>query len=236
MEKEIIKNKIIDLLESITEQTENILSKEQKIPQIELDITMNYLRELYEQFCILNKINNITGVEKTDIEEKREITKEIKIENKKISETTEIKEEVKLVQQDKKEEIKTTGKTKTTTPLDLFGDSISILKDKFQTEPTFNDKMSGETEDKRILSRIQNQTSKDIKTSIGINEKFLFINELFDGNMEDYNDAINFLNENCSEISEAENYISGLSEKYNWDKNKSSFGILKNLVEKRFKL
>ncbi|MDD5572014.1 MAG: hypothetical protein PHD97_12765 [Bacteroidales bacterium] len=252
MEKEIVKNKIIDLLESITEQTEIILSKEKKIPQIELDITMNYLRDLYEQFRVLNKINNSTASEKTESEEKHETPKEVKTENIKKSEIKEKKEEIKVVPQDKKEEyktpvietvtteekeeIKTTKKTKTQTPIDLFGDSVSILKDKFKTEPTINEKMSGETEDKRVISKIQNQASKDIKAAIGINEKFLFINELFDGNMEDYNEAINFLNENCSELSEAEIYIGKLSEKFSWDKNKSSFGILKNLVEKRFKL
>jgi len=262
MEKNLVKSKIVHLLEMTTEQAETILSHEQYIPQIELDILMSNVRELYEKLYVLNKINK-TLLAETDTEEYIPQTKAVeeKIETKKTEtiiatekttevivepkiEKEEIKEEYKApiiektktieIKEEVKSEIKSTKKTKTPTPLDLFGDSVAILKDKFKTESTINEKILQETDDTRIISKIQKQSLKDLKSAIGINEKFLFINELFEGNMQDYNDAITYINESCSELKDALEYVESLSEKYNWNKSKSSYNILKTLVERRF--
>ena len=57
---------------------------------------------------------------------------------------------------------------------------------------------------------------KDLKDAIGINEKFLFINELFDGNLQDYSEALNKLNA-FENLQSAENIFSvDLVTRYSW--------------------
>ena len=58
MSKNILKNQIISLLEEIVEQSKTINAYEGQIPQIELDIVMANIRELYTAYHKLNEINN----------------------------------------------------------------------------------------------------------------------------------------------------------------------------------
>ncbi|MEI7594435.1 MAG: hypothetical protein WCK02_01715 [Bacteroidota bacterium] len=120
-------------------------------------------------------------------------------------------------------------------PLDLFSDNTPSIADKFKDEKTtVNDKISEKKEDNSIMAKMQNQAITDIKKAIGINEKFLFINELFDGNMADYNQAVDHINANCNTKEEAEAYIVFLKKNYNWDDSRMSVSLFSNLIERRF--
>ena len=55
----------------------------------------------------------------------------------------------------------------------------------------------------------------DIRSAIGLNEKFQFINELFGGDQNEYNAAIDQLNANTS-LSDAESYLTSIKEIYKW--------------------
>lgn len=120
-------------------------------------------------------------------------------------------------------------------PLDLFADNTQSIADKFKDEKTtVNDRLSEKKEDNSIAAKMQNQVITDIKKAIGINEKFLFINELFDGNMAEYNQAVDHLNANCKTKEEAEAYIVFLKQNYNWNDARTSVTLFSNLVERRF--
>jgi hypothetical protein len=60
---------------------------------------------------------------------------------------------------------------------------------------------------------MQSKPIKDLSKAIGVNDKFLFIRELFDGNKEHYHEAIQLLNE-IPDYEEAENY---LKETFDWN-------------------
>jgi len=55
-------------------------------------------------------------------------------------------------------------------------------------------RIAGLKEDRSIGARMQQHPISNIKEAIGVNEKFLFINELFNGNIQAYNEAIASLN------------------------------------------
>ena len=57
MEKKYIVREIQNLLEAINEQTEVICNYQERIPQIEIDILKVNIRELYESFVQLDKVN-----------------------------------------------------------------------------------------------------------------------------------------------------------------------------------
>ncbi len=122
---------------------------------------------------------------------------------------------------------------KATTTASLFDDAPTIA-DKFQGAPTLYDKIASVKEDKSLAGKLQKNPVSDLKKSIGINEKFAFINELFDGDLESYNTAIDQLN-TCGNYNDAvETLSNALAPKYNWSDDGDCFLQLKNLVERRF--
>ena len=69
-----------------------------------------------------------------------------------------------------------------------------------------------------VTANISEVPAVDIRTAIGINDKYLFISELFRDDRAAYDAAIKQLN-TCSNLREALHYTDNeLLNKYNWDK------------------
>ena len=116
---------------------------------------------------------------------------------------------------------------------DLFGGGTTIA-DKFKKETkTVIDKLHIETSNKTIGARHQQHAIHDLKSAIGINEKFLFINELFKGNMKVFNDTIIKLNDFASHA-EAEAFLLECKHKFNWPDDLVSYLTLKDFVIRRY--
>jgi hypothetical protein len=71
------------------------------------------------------------------------------------------------------------------------------------------------------------------KLAINLNDKFRFINELFAGNANEYNIAIEQLN-NVNSIDEATAYTKGLKSIYNWNDDHEMVKNMNGLIQKRF--
>lgn len=126
------------------------------------------------------------------------------------------------------------------TPVKSLGETIAdkktVIADKFGSSPnSIYERLSKIKEDHSIGAKMQQKPVANIKSAIGINEKFLFINELFNGDIRSYNDSVDKLN-NFSSIHEAFEYLNLLTDTFQWDGNRSSETIEKfaNLVQRRF--
>lgn len=73
----------------------------------------------------------------------------------------------------------------------------------------------------------------DIKTKIGINEKYQFLSDLFAGNASDYEAAMQQLNATVS-LGEALQYVTDLQKKKLWSDESPAWKSLINVVERRF--
>ncbi len=104
-----------------------------------------------------------------------------------------------------------------------------------EADNSLNKRISANTTDKSIGARMQQKPISNIKEVIGVNEKFLFINELFDGDIQEYHDAISRLN-SMQHMQEAFDFLNELSEQYSWDANRSAATIekLANYVQRRY--
>ena len=71
------------------------------------------------------------------------------------------------------------------------------------------------------------------KLNININDKFRFINELFSGNANEYNIAIEQLN-SANSKEDAITYFNGLKGIYLWKEDNELVKVLNSLIEKRF--
>lgn len=71
------------------------------------------------------------------------------------------------------------------------------------------------------------------KLEITLNQKFQFINDLFNQNAKEYEMAIDQLN-NCAGWDDADIYINSLKSIYNWKDANENFKRLKELTKNRF--
>jgi len=104
-----------------------------------------------------------------------------------------------------------------------------------EEDDSIHKKISFDKEDKSIGERMQQQPISDLKEVIGVNEKFLFINELFDGNIQAYNDAVARLN-SMEDAQKAFDYLNSLGMEYAWDASRSADTIekLATLIQRRY--
>lgn len=83
------------------------------------------------------------------------------------------------------------------------------------------------------ISKRFNSPKIDLRTAIGVNEKFMFINDLFSGNLREYTDFIQRLNE--AETLEMANVIlNAEKENKRWVANSLSYGTLTEILAKKF--
>ncbi len=250
MDKNIIKKQISQLTETISEQSRKITGYEHNVPQIEIDIIMSNIRELYEAFSALNKddhyeqekpepakirteINEVETIDMTNVfkdnSNKTEITKQ------KEPEPVYKKEAPVITEVQKQQEENNTVQDKKTT-LDLFSTSGQpTIADKYKDSKTssINEKIGNTKTDETIASKMQKKPISDLKAAIGINEKFLFINELFKGNMEDYNEAVSKINMSQN-YEEAVRHLDSFKKTYTWNDNSNSLKIFRELIQRRF--
>ncbi len=88
-------------------------------------------------------------------------------------------------------------------------------------------------EDNSLAARLQRTAVTDLMSAIGINDKFLLLNELFGGSMEKYNKSIRALN-NFSTLLGAKTYMSELQIEFQWDCESDAYRKLNDLIERRF--
>lgn len=261
MNSQDLKNQVTNLIEALVDQNELIRKNEGKIPTIELDLLMKNTRNLYEAFIQLQKINAADNeviaemtkevVKETIVEQPTEkiVVGEPQAENILVAEALivpvaelvamqEVKEEIKKpVVEEKVMEERAKVIAKAAKHIvkngNLFEETIAVA-DQFEIPTTIHDKLTRGKEDKSWNEKMNSQPLQDLKKSIGINEKFKFMNELFDGNLKEYNESIDVLN-NCASFADAENYIEQtLLSKYDWKKESGTYQSLMFLIQRKF--
>jgi len=85
-----------------------------------------------------------------------------------------------------------------------------------------------------ILTHLKLKPIQDLKSGIGLNEKFLFIRELFENDHQAYADAVEALN-NSTDLDQAEGYIANeLLPRYGWELEKEALLNFLHLILRRF--
>jgi len=105
-----------------------------------------------------------------------------------------------------------------------------IVADKFQSRKFIHDNMAQKKSKKDVSSKMQSKPIQDIASAISLNDKFIFIRELFNGNKEQYLETIQVLNN----FDTYENALSFLQENFDWDEENPNFERLIELVKRKF--
>lgn len=218
MEKHKIRKEIAELINSIKQHSDDIGDKKH-IPQLELEVILKKIAALYEKSIVFNYLNSQNTLENEIaklIEPKVNIEEKIMVEISKAEEKA--KEEIIAV------EI-------TPEPVKEL-EPVAELK-KEVIEPPKVEAPQVQVEKPKTNVNIQKPSISDIKTAIGINDRFQFSNDLFQGNMQEYDIAIQQLNASENMYS-AMIYFGSLQKLYNWDDENATVIRLRELVERRY--
>lgn len=168
-----------------------------------------------------------------------EKTKEIIFEFKKdvLEEEIKTSEVIEQKTEPTPEEVKP-SKSRKKDSVDLFSlTEKETLADKFkETQKSIRplaDKIANEKPDKTLADKIGKSSIVNIKNAIGINDKFLFINELFKGDIQEYNKTIEKLN-SYSELGECTIFLEEMKMKFNWAEKPDAYQKLEDLLIRKF--
>lgn len=84
-----------------------------------------------------------------------------------------------------------------------------------------------------LADKYQHDSLNDLRSAIGINDKFLLVNELFGGSMEKYNKSIDNLND-LKTLNGALVYMNELRVELQWNSNNEAYKRLLELVHRKF--
>ena len=256
------KNAMFELLDLINEQAEMLKTQEGEIPQLYIDILKKNVLKLYETIYTLDQIKhleeNISKQGRSNPEKVIESVKDDKI-------VTPIKEHEPVVEiKPPKPELQKPDIVQNTDPLIKLMQEPTIKNDhempvvSFSLNPkTENPKEKeifihpnsdlfseakqsvaeklSEGQDPSLADRIQQNKISDIKAAIGINDKFLFINELFAGELKDYNLSIDQLNL-ASNYHGAISAFNQFKEQFGWDEKDEIVIKLKTIVNRKYSI
>ncbi len=101
------------------------------------------------------------------------------------------------------------------------------MGDSFLKEKSVNDLISAESG--KLEHKLSNRPVISIQAAIGINDRFQYIRELFEGKSEIFLKTVSEI-DNMNDIKEAVHY---LQQNFKWKKNETSLKFV-NLVKRRF--
>lgn len=107
-----------------------------------------------------------------------------------------------------------------------IADAVSRLGDSFLKGKSLNDLI---TDQNKLEFKLSNRPVSSIQAAIGINDRFQYIRELFDGDNQKFLETVKTL-DSKQNIKEAVDY---LRNNFKWKKNETSLKFV-NLVKRRF--
>ena len=126
------------------------------------------------------------------------------------------------------------AKRKVRSTAELFDETTTFAETFSIKTTTLHDKMTSGKTERSVAVHHQSKPLTDLKKSIGINERFHFVKELFEENQQVYSQSIDKLN-NFSNYEDARKYLfEELAEKMKWDTESKVFGDLSKLIRRRF--
>jgi hypothetical protein len=107
-------------------------------------------------------------------------------------------------------------------------ESVTILPKR-----SLNDLFTEKREERSLNARFRNEKITDLTKSISINDKFLFIRELFQNKGEEFSRSLHILN-HCEDIETAFEEMENMKKNYYWDSTSSAYLKLCDLIRRKF--
>lgn len=219
--------------------------------KLELEEYQHYLLELEEMVIVLKYMLANKGLnEFVEKETPKEETNTLEVENnpkpeenkseedpvaniEKIENSTEIEEEAPSIEE---EQISENSESVPDLELNSTEEELEDVEEpKIEFVPTgdsLNDQVNAE--DDSLATKLAKQPINDLRQAFGLNERFLFANELFGGDGQEFIRALNELN-HLETFEDAKRLIeSRYQNNFNWKDEDENVSIFMNVVERRY--
>lgn len=203
MEKPMIKKEIIELINRIKEQS-TALENMDRVPQPDVMLMLHKIQELQKKFILFEHLNATVETSKPPTENIIVTPPPPEISKNEVIETP----------PEEKPSLPPTPPLTETEEKKAASIDIYLMKQEVTTNE--EGKKMGVT---------------NLSTVIGINDRFQFASELFNGNMQEYTIAIQQLSASENRES-ALTYFSNLQQLYNWDEENKTVQRLLGLLNK----
>ena len=231
--------KVSKLIEKINVLHDSLLSIDEEISSIEKDLLLSYIRQLYEQVLEIGTDNQ---------QFKPAVKKEVKPQVSAAKEVMDLPSQEKVVIHPAVEEIAdipTEDTFKVQAEQMSKVQQVSIEKEvEVLDEPIT---MKGLNEDlvdmfemkeaKELSEKLSSTPIKDLNTAMGINDRFLTVNELFGGDSNAFKECVDHINQ-MESYEDARTYLlSETAQQYDWstaERLKKAAGFI-TLVQRRFR-
>lgn len=111
----------------------------------------------------------------------------------------------------------------------------SVNKQYKEEVKTLNESFKKKEKAKSLAAVHESKSLSNLKNNININQRYMFVNDLFDGNEADYENAMDEV-ENCDSFdSSVELLVQSYARKYDWDMNADEVKELLKVIFKRFR-
>jgi hypothetical protein len=225
MDKKSFHTELASKLKELSERCSSMDPSRPEIPRIEIDSMLEQLRRIYDLVHAWGRMNDpgIQEIQKEEAPLPEDAAVESVKEEKGVESAAALPEE--------KPVVNAAGDS----PPDLFSAPTESIADKYlkSERKTVADRITGGREDKSVARKMSRNKIEDIRTVIGINEKFFFINDLFQGDMKEYQAAIDRLNSYTARA-EALSFLDHLKKDKNWKDDAEGYLQLRALVERRY--
>jgi len=234
MEKETLLKIILQDIKELDSLINSFTGKP-NIPDAFIRLSKNKVKGILDEIELLESISNSSTMPESPATEKKAPVIEEKIKEDEIFVIEEKQDEIPppIVVENKKTPIeKKEVKAETVQP------PVKETKTEQSTPPvTLGDKlMTGNQSLYDTLSKEKSATSlfqqpvKDIKSAIGINDRFYFQRELFEGNAELFNSAVEQLNS----MENMESAMAFLAGNFTWDEDNDAVKSFMDIVKRRY--
>ncbi len=220
----------IEILTKDIQDIEKLVGKQQNSKDasaIELDLAMSKLRNVYEILTMIkaDRLNELVG-ETPDGKPEPEPEPQPELQAEPEPEPEPVAPPEPVPPSEPSADASETEGPETSKPLT---EDSAILAEKFQTESSINENL-GETLSENVDAKLMGQAIDNISRNIGINDRFLIIRELFDGNSDGFSSLI-------TRLDAAENYLNAaglLEEQFAGSMEHEGVEILAGLVKRRY--
>jgi hypothetical protein len=229
---------ISEQLDELHQLIQNFRKYPKQVYRIDVDLALEKLRRIYEDLSRIEIQSNASNqdlkkevtVQNETLKEnlRQEFPVEFSLQNEpdfSVNRIPETIEEVREVPTEIKQ------KESPTALIDLF--SAPVSEKKISGKKTIVEKIAGEKPVEIVADKIGKNKISGLNQAIGINEKFFFINELFEGDMKEYKTAIDTL-DRAESLERAVEFMHKLAENHGWDKTQEAYGKLMDFVERKF--
>jgi len=207
--KNEVRKEIADLINRIKEQSDRI-GMQREIPQSELDLILHRIEELHRKTVVWSYLNElpveappVSGLQFPVSGSETAETVVPPIQNTVVN--------IPAIEEPKKPE------------------PILPVAPKIEPETTGTGKQ--ETGSRKQETGTGNR--KDVRSFIGFNEKLMYIRQVFGGNNDAYNAALEQIN-TMNTWTEAETFLGVLAAEYKWGKENEPVAIFTHTVKQRF--